>query len=709
VNESFTYGDALNRLTSYTVSAQAIPNLSRTVDLRYNAVGQLLSKSDVGTYSYPAPGGAAGSKPHAPTSVAGSYNAGYTYDDNGNVITATNGKYRSVKYTSFDQPDGGEGLQGPSGSPKYTWQYDENHARVSETRVNASGTRTTWYVGGNFESETAPGGAVSNRHMLSVGGQVIGVLVSSGALPASSTDITQNPPASVSLVKVEYWHKDHKGSLISTTDHTGAVTARYAYDPFGKRRYTNGIYDANGNVVVDWSPTLNAGTGNGFSGAEQLDDVGVVHMNGRLFDPMLGVFMQPNPSVNDAGHLQSFNRYSYCENNPLTCTDPTGLQGVRPLLSVSAISLAMRQGAMVRVAVHIYSASSGLAFAGAARPLTVQMCGDVSCVSKMLTPRIQYTDAEIANISAMYAAQAQAQFMAEWASRQQAQDWYRNYREAQDISANQAAFEFDKAHPPKTIPTNQDRPQSEAHLGAGGTVVADVLPQNLNHSEDSSATTSAGTGDSSSTSSGGGDSDTASSAGRRSNDQTGEKKYTVNTKFETDSSGNLTITITGTRWRDYAAAQVWIMIGIAANGIPFERPLIWGYRGFQGFRAALAARAAVRGPGITGSFFRTVNAAGGEVLTSVGTISQDSFANYVYYGLEKGTVDILTGVHGEISGAMRTDLSMYADDVARFGGEVGVTVHNVAEMTRSEIKAVLEKTGTIIGGFCNSGVCLLGK
>jgi hypothetical protein len=167
--------------------------------------------------------------------------------------------------------------------------------------------------------------------------------------------------------------------------------------------------------------------------------------NGRLFDPMLGMFMQPNPSVDDPGHLQSYNRYSYCENNPLTCTDPTGLQGVRPLASSSAISLVMRQGAMVQVAVHIYSASTSLAFAGGARPLTVQMCGDVSCVSKMLTPRIQYTDAEIANISAMYAAQAQAQFMAEWASRQQAQDWYRNYQEQQDISANQAAAQFDQA------------------------------------------------------------------------------------------------------------------------------------------------------------------------------------------------------------------------------------------------------------------------
>jgi len=156
----------------------------------------------------------------------------------------------------------------------------------------------------------------SNRHMLSVGGQVIGALVSTGALPALSSG--QTAPAAldtVTLVKLEYWHKDHLGSLITTSDHTGAVTARYAYDPFGKRRYTNGSYDAAGNLVVDWSPNLNAGTDKGYTGQEHLDDVGVVHMNGRLFDPLLGLFMQANPSVHNATNLQAYNRYSYCENN----------------------------------------------------------------------------------------------------------------------------------------------------------------------------------------------------------------------------------------------------------------------------------------------------------------------------------------------------------------------------------------------------------
>jgi hypothetical protein len=49
---------------------------------------------------------------------------------------------------------------------------------------------------------------------------------------------------------------------------------------------------------------------------------------------------------------------------------------------------------------------------------------------------------------------------------------------------------------------------------------------------------------------------------------------------------------------------------------------------------------------------------------------------------------------------------MHAADVARFGDWPGVTIHNVPEMTAEEITAVLNGPGTIIGGFCNSAICL---
>ena len=328
VTDSYVY-DSIGRLQSYSVASATIANLQRTVTLEYNALGMTLYKSDVGVYSYQAQGG---SHPHALKTVAGEINSSYTYDNNGNLIAATAGSYRSISYTSFNLPDSNTGIKGPSGTPQYTWQYDENHQRIKETRVNSTGTRTVWMLhpdnagGLGFESETGANGIISNRHFITVGGNSIGMLVSTGALP--TLPVAQFAPpilTSITLVKVEYWHKDHLGSLVATTDHTGAVTARYEYDPFGKRRTASGQYDAAGNLIVDWSNTTNNGDQRGYTGHEQLDDVGIIHMNGRIYDPLLGVFMQPDPLIQDQFNLQNFNRYGYCYNNPMTCTDPSGM------------------------------------------------------------------------------------------------------------------------------------------------------------------------------------------------------------------------------------------------------------------------------------------------------------------------------------------------------------------------------------------------
>jgi RHS repeat-associated protein len=332
ISDSYQY-DELGRLKQYTVAGSGTPS-SRTVHLQYNAAGMLLFKSDVGIYTYGAQGVTNG-RPHAVQRVEGAHNSSYTYDWNGNITGATGGKYRSVAYTSFNLPDGSNGVQGPAGSPRFTWQYDDAQARIRETRVNAQGTRTTWYLhpdnagGLGFEREVSPSGAAQNRHYVSAGGVAIGVIVTTGALPTLATGQTVVPELhgnTIAVARVEYWHKDHLGSLVASTNHLGVVTARYSYEPFGKRRNVSGTYDAFGTVVVDFSadPVV-AGTDRGYTGHEHLDDVGLIHMNGRVFDPVIARFMQPDPFVQEPGNLQNYDRYAYCFNSPASCTDPTGL------------------------------------------------------------------------------------------------------------------------------------------------------------------------------------------------------------------------------------------------------------------------------------------------------------------------------------------------------------------------------------------------
>jgi RHS repeat-associated protein len=317
VLDSFAY-DRLGRLTYYQVSggSGATPS-SRSVTLQYNALGMLLHKSDVGNYSY-GPQAVANGRPHAVQSISGQ-GVSYTYDLNGNAITASALKWRSIAYTSFNLPDGSAGIQGPGGSPKATWQYDESHQRIREDRINASGTRTTWYLhpdnqgGLAFEREIAPNGTQSNRHYISAGGSVFAVLVTTGALPTLAANALAPPSnvTSVAAVKLEYWHKDQLGSLVATTDHAGAVTDRHAYDPFGKRRYTTGTYDPFGNLVVDWTTDSNKGTDRGYTGHEHLDELGLVHMNGRIFDPLIARFMQADLLIQEPTNLQNFDRYCH--------------------------------------------------------------------------------------------------------------------------------------------------------------------------------------------------------------------------------------------------------------------------------------------------------------------------------------------------------------------------------------------------------------
>jgi RHS repeat-associated protein len=148
----------------------------------------------------------------------------------------------------------------------------------------------------------APGtsGARWNDY-LSVGNVKVGVRF---------TDVTSQ------TVSTRYFHTDHLGSVAVITDENGMVVERLSYDAWGKRRFANGADDPAGSIE--------SLTTRGFTGHEELDSVGLVHMNGRVYDPLVGRMMSPDPTVPDALNAQAWNRYSYVGNDPLTFTDPSG-------------------------------------------------------------------------------------------------------------------------------------------------------------------------------------------------------------------------------------------------------------------------------------------------------------------------------------------------------------------------------------------------
>ncbi|MDR7209622.1 RHS repeat-associated core domain-containing protein [Flavobacterium piscis] len=62
----------------------------------------------------------------------------------------------------------------------------------------------------------------------------------------------------------------------------------------------------------------------GYTGHEHLQSAGLIHMNGRLYDPKLHRFLQTDNYVQDPGNTQNYNRYGYVLNNPLKYTDTSG-------------------------------------------------------------------------------------------------------------------------------------------------------------------------------------------------------------------------------------------------------------------------------------------------------------------------------------------------------------------------------------------------
>ena len=134
-NQSFLY-DARDRLTQGTVGA-----VTRTYT--YDAIGNMLSNSQVGTYTYP-PSGPSSVRPHAVT-TAGPYT--YTYDANGNLTTGAN---RTIEYDHDNRPITitSTGYGGPPVAPTITMPPADRTVAVGGSAtftVVATGTAPVSY------------------------------------------------------------------------------------------------------------------------------------------------------------------------------------------------------------------------------------------------------------------------------------------------------------------------------------------------------------------------------------------------------------------------------------------------------------------------------------------------------------------------------------------------------------------------------------
>ena len=282
LTQNFCY-DGLNRLKASRFGSCSSSN----TDFTYDALGNITSKLGMGNYSY----GAGNAGPHAVTNAGG---VNYTYDNNGRMLT---GDGRTVSYTPFGKP---KHMARGSNAVHIAYGPSQNRIERVDTGVKSA---TTTYVGGLYEKEIS-GGYTTHTHYL--GDFALYIAKSSSAMNEE---------------RMVYLHRDHIGSIAAKTDMvaTGNANAEFmANGPWGVRTQDKW----NGSLLGD--NFVPDDTARGFTNHEHLDGVGLVHMNGRVYEPSLGRFLSPDLFVNDPLNTQSFNRYSYVLNNPLTLIDPTG-------------------------------------------------------------------------------------------------------------------------------------------------------------------------------------------------------------------------------------------------------------------------------------------------------------------------------------------------------------------------------------------------
>ena len=140
---------------------------------------------------------------------------------------------------------------------------------------------------------------------------------------------------SASVQNFHYIHTDYLGSWLKITNQNGTVENSYSYDAWGRPRnpntwalmpisITNALCDLN-----SMQPRFDRG----YTGHEHMAGFGLINMNGRLGvypaasgNPYLQRFLSPDNFVQNLTNAQNYNRYSYCSNNPLMYTDPSGWQ-----------------------------------------------------------------------------------------------------------------------------------------------------------------------------------------------------------------------------------------------------------------------------------------------------------------------------------------------------------------------------------------------
>jgi RHS repeat-associated protein len=271
LKEIFTY-DELNRLRTAKVDGLQV------YDFVFEDNGNIKSKTDAGSdYFYDA------AKFNAVKYVKRS------------TQTAIPSMQQDIMYTAFLRPST---ISEGANKLEYTYASDYERRKGVYT-INNIVENTRLYLG-DYEINTDKNGLKTFVHYLSAAEAIV---VKSGN----------------NAFEYYFPYTDHLGSIVAVTtkyaNGNTVIVAEQNFDAWGRKRNVNTWAYDNIQAVPTWLYR-------GYTGHEHLDAFGLINMNARLYDPILGRMLSPDNYAHEGS--QGLNRYSYAHNNPLSYTDPSG-------------------------------------------------------------------------------------------------------------------------------------------------------------------------------------------------------------------------------------------------------------------------------------------------------------------------------------------------------------------------------------------------
>ncbi|XOV79630.1 MAG: tandem-95 repeat protein [Aestuariibacter sp.] len=296
-NDIYQY-DKLHRLTQSTIT---VNGASDTIYYGYDAVGNMLKKSDhsansTGAYQY-----SSGSNKLASILLKSAETDVFTYDNKGNQTLIKRGAetVSSVTYNVFNKPTTID-----KNGANINLSYGADLMRYKQVRGGEGEAVTTFYIGKLVEVEQRASGNTYKSYI---------------------SDIAILTEKDGQGVEIAFTHRDRLGSATSMTDENDKLISTRHFDPFGKPRSSDwDQLESFGLPAQLGSFDSEMATRRGFTDHEHLDEAELIHMNGRVYDYNVGRFMSVDPFIQGEGNSQGINPYSYVMNNPLGGIDPTG-------------------------------------------------------------------------------------------------------------------------------------------------------------------------------------------------------------------------------------------------------------------------------------------------------------------------------------------------------------------------------------------------